>query len=102
MGLRPVRQRLATGQLDVTSIRSLYGSEDFAAAAKDDKLLTAVVGFGEKTDFLLDPPAGDAAKVKEALDAIKSEPGSREETFAALKSPWKSTCRCGPRNAARS
>jgi hypothetical protein len=68
-----------------SSIGSLYGGEDFAAAAKDDNLLTAVVGFGEKTDFLLDPPASDSAKVKEALDAIKSEPGSREATFAALK-----------------
>jgi hypothetical protein len=69
----------------LTSIRSLYGSEEIANATKDDKLLTAVAGFGEKTDFLLDPPVGDAAKVKEALDAVKNEAGSREQTFAALK-----------------
>lgn len=68
-----------------TAIGSLYGSDDFKAAASDDKLLTAVVGFVEKTDLLLDPPSSDAAKVKEALDAAKSEPGSREGTFAALK-----------------
>jgi hypothetical protein len=72
-------------QSTLTSVRSLYGSEDFTAAASDDKLLTAVVGFGEKTDFLLDPPASDPAKVKDALDTVKGEPGSREETFAALK-----------------
>lgn len=75
--------RLATSTL--TSIRSLYDQEEFAAAAQDDKLLTAAVGFGERTDFLLDPPAADAAEVKQALDNVKSEPGSREETFAALK-----------------
>lgn len=75
--------RLVTSTL--TSLRSLYGSEDIAAAAKEDQLLTAVVGFGESTDFLLDPPLADVAKVNEALDAVKSAPGSREETFAALK-----------------
>jgi len=69
----------------LSSIKSFYGGEEIAAAAKEDKLLSAVVGFGEKTDFLLDPPVGDAAKVKEALDAVKNEPGSREQTFAALK-----------------
>lgn len=69
----------------LSSVRTLYGSDDFAEATKDDKLLTAVVGFGEKTDFLLDPPVSDPAKVMEALDAAKSEPGSREATFAALK-----------------
>lgn len=69
----------------LTSIKSLYNAEELAAAAKEDKLLSAVVGFGEKTDFLLDPPAGDVAKLKEAFDAVKNEAGSREETFAALK-----------------
>lgn len=69
----------------ITAIGSLYASDDFRAAAADDKLLSAVVGFGETTDLLLDPPSSDAAKVKAALDAAKSEPGSREGTFAALK-----------------
>ena len=69
----------------VTSIHTLYGTDDLTAAGQDGKLLTTVVGFGEKTDFLLDPPVSDVAQVKEAFDAVKSEAGSREETFAALK-----------------
>lgn len=69
----------------ITSIHALYGAEDLIAAAQEEKLLTAVMGFGEKTDFLLDPPVGDIAQIKAAFDAVKSEPGSREETFAAVK-----------------
>jgi hypothetical protein len=75
--------RLVTSTL--TSVQSLYGANDIAAAAGDDKLLTAVVGFDERSDFLLDPPSGDVAKIKEALSVVKTAEGSREATFATTK-----------------
>jgi len=69
----------------VAPIKSLYASEDLAAAGKEGKLLTAILAFDDKADFLLDPPAGDPDKVNEALDALKAAAASREATFAALK-----------------
>lgn len=68
----------------LTAIQALYAEDDIAAAVQEEKLLTAVVGFGEKAEFLLDPPASDSAQVKEKLAAVKTEPGGREATFAAL------------------
>jgi hypothetical protein len=69
----------------LSSARALHAADDLAAAAKEKKLIAAVVGFGEKTDLLLDPPTGDADQLKAAFDAVKTEPGSRENTYAALK-----------------
>jgi hypothetical protein len=75
--------RLTTSSLNAA--KSLYAAQDISAAAKENKLVTAVVGFGEKSDFLLDPPTGDPTQVTAALDTIKTEPGNKEATFAALK-----------------
>jgi hypothetical protein len=55
-----------------------------ASSAGEGKLLSAVVGFDEKVDFLLDPPADDWQAVKAALDAIQPASGGKEMTFAAI------------------
>jgi hypothetical protein len=70
----------------LTAGKTIYGEEAIAAAAKEDKLLSAVVCFSEAAEFVLDPPAGDPEKVLSALEAIKSVPGSREAIFTALSS----------------
>lgn len=69
----------------IASAKAMYDIEPMASAAKDNKLFTSVVGYCEKTEFLTESPISEVAKVKEALDAIKTEPGSRETTFTTLK-----------------
>lgn len=75
--------RLVTTSLNAA--KALHASEDLNTAAKSDKLVTAIIGFGEKSDFLLDPPTGDPSQVAAAFDAVKTESGSKEATFATLK-----------------
>lgn len=75
--------RLITSTL--TAARTFCDEPDFVEAAKDEKLLSAVIGFGEKTDLLLDPPTADLAAVKDTLNGVKTEAGTREATFASVK-----------------
>lgn len=50
-----------------------------------DPLLTAVVAFGDKVEFVVDPPTGDWQKAQAGLGGVQSAGGSREQTFGAIK-----------------
>ncbi len=54
-------------------------------AARDDRLLTAVVAFGTEVEFLLDEPSGDAQHVIDAFNAYRPDPSGKEMTFTAIK-----------------
>ena len=74
--------------IDVTAAaKAYYDSSDVRELSKEanSPLLTAVVGFTDSAELLLDPPTGDCDQVKTAFDAIKTGTGGRERTFAALK-----------------
>src|SRR4029079_18035492 len=51
----------------------------------DNPLLTSIVTFDDKTEFLINPPSSDASQIETAFDEIKSSPSSREMTFTAIK-----------------
>ena len=50
----------------------------------DDRLLTAVVAFGQNVDFILEP-TGDREQVLKALDALRLDDSGREVTFKAIQ-----------------
>lgn len=50
-----------------------------------DKLLTAVVSFGEKVEFTIDPPTADATRVVDAMTTLKEDKSGKEMTFSAVK-----------------
>jgi len=51
----------------------------------DQPLLTSIVAFADKPEFILDPPSSDAKQVEAAFDEISSVSNSQEMTFAAIK-----------------
>jgi hypothetical protein len=50
-----------------------------------DRLLTAVVSYGEKVEFTVDPPTADAARVTAAMSGLKEDKSGKEMTFSAVK-----------------
>jgi hypothetical protein len=52
--------------------------------AKEPRLTTAVVSFGQDVKFPLEEPTADAQAVMQAIDAIPADQGSQEATFAAI------------------
>ncbi len=58
---------------------------ELAAAADADRLLTAVVSFGEKVELTIDPPTSDAARVTAAMTDIAEDKSGKEMTFSAVK-----------------
>jgi hypothetical protein len=48
-------------------------------------LLTAIVGFDDKVQFLVDPPTGDVQKIAEGFDTLKPSAAGREMPFTAVK-----------------
>jgi hypothetical protein len=49
-----------------------------------DRLLTAVISFGEKVEFTIDPPTADASRVIEAISTLKEDKSGKEMTFSAV------------------
>lgn len=62
-----------------------YAELTKAQPAESDELLTAVVTFGEKVEFTIDPPTADSARVIEAMTQIKVDESAKEMTFSAVK-----------------
>jgi hypothetical protein len=54
-----------------------------------DRLLTAVISFGEKVEFTIDPPTADAARVTDAMSALKEDKSGKEMTFSAVEAALK-------------
>ena len=71
----------------VQAAKAWYDSTDIKqlSAGSEQKLLTTIVAYDETAEFLLDPPAADGQKVKEAFDKIQPSTAGREKTFTALK-----------------
>ncbi len=67
------------------AIRDFYAQRPAEQSGSDDaRLLTAVVAFGQKVDFILEP-TGDQAAVLEALDSLRLDDSGREATFEAIQ-----------------
>jgi len=71
----------------VPAAKALYGDPDFKAlaTASPEQLLSAVVAFDDKAEFVLDPPSADLAESAAALDKFPPSTSGRENTFAAVK-----------------
>lgn len=71
-----------TGQL-----RDYYSNPKTPAGdpKQADRLLTAVVTFGETTSYLLESPSGSGTTVAAALSSVTVDPSGRENSFAALQ-----------------
>jgi hypothetical protein len=64
-------------------------SESYAKLTGDqeaDRLLTAVVSFGQEVTFVVDPPSSDVAQVREALTSLPVDSSGREQLFGAIQS----------------
>ena len=71
----------------VPAAKALYDDADLKqlAGAAPEQLLTAVVAFDDKAEFVLDPPSADLAQSAAALDKLPPSTSGRENTFAAVK-----------------
>ncbi|MEX2172866.1 MAG: vWA domain-containing protein [Pirellulaceae bacterium] len=80
----PSAQSIVNGA--IPAAQALYDAEDIRplASATDPALLSAVIAFDDKAEFLLDPPVGDAQQVQAAFDKIQPSTGGKENTFAAI------------------
>jgi hypothetical protein len=67
--------------------QTFYSSPQVAewSAAANKPLVTSIVAFDDKSEFILDPPSSDGKKVKAGFEDIGSSPSSREMTFTAIK-----------------
>lgn len=54
-------------------------------AAQPGQLVSAVIGFGEETNFVLETPSADSAAVKNAFNELKTGNEGREVTFITLQ-----------------
>ncbi len=54
-------------------------------SADSDRFLTAVVSFGEKVEFTIDPPTQDAARVIAAMTGLPEDKTGKELTFSAVQ-----------------
>ncbi|HEY2411191.1 MAG TPA: vWA domain-containing protein [Pirellulaceae bacterium] len=66
---------------------AFYRSRHVAAWAylADKPLLTSIVAFDDKLEFLIDPPSPDGKSVEAAFNELRSSSSSREMTFTAIK-----------------
>jgi hypothetical protein len=66
---------------------AFYRSRHVAAWASlaDKPLLTSIVAFDDKLEFLIDPPSPDGKTVEAAFNELRSSSSSREMTFTAIK-----------------
>ncbi len=71
----------------VPAAKALYDDPDLKqlAGAAPEQLLTAVVAFDDRAEFILDPPSADLAQAAAALDKFPPSTSGRENTFAAVK-----------------
>jgi len=71
----------------VSAAKALYSEADLKqlASAGPEQLLTAVVAFDDKAEFILDPPSADLAQAQAALDKFPPSTSGRENTLAAVK-----------------
>jgi hypothetical protein len=71
----------------IPAAKALYEDPDLKqlAGAAPEQLLTAVVAFDDKAEFVLDPPSADLAQSAAALDIFPPSTSGRENTFAAVK-----------------
>jgi hypothetical protein len=71
----------------VPAAKALYEDADLKqlASAAPERLLTAVVAFDDKAEFILDPPSADLAQAQSSLDKFPPSSSGRENTFAAVK-----------------
>ena len=60
-----------------------YGK--LTAGQNADRLLTAVVQFGQEAKFAVDPPSSDLALIQPALTSLEVDSSGRENLFAAVK-----------------
>ena len=67
--------------------KAFYDNPEIRQFTVDEKqrLLTSLIVFDDKLEFLLDPPSDDWQKVKSAFDQFKSGEGGKELTFTTLK-----------------
>jgi hypothetical protein len=81
----PSSQKIVTQA--TAAVKEFYDSPDVRqwSLSSDDPLLSAVIGYDESTELLLDPPTGDWQKVKAAVDGIQPSASGRENTFAAIQ-----------------
>lgn len=52
---------------------------------QDEVLLTAITSYGEKLNFLLDPPSGDVEKIREAIGKIQIDKSGKENMCTAIR-----------------
>jgi hypothetical protein len=71
----------------VPSAKALYDDAEFKAlaTAAPEQLLTAVIAFDDKVEFVVDPPSADLAQAAAGLDKFPPSTSGRENTFAAVK-----------------
>ncbi|MCI0359185.1 MAG: VWA domain-containing protein [Planctomycetaceae bacterium] len=81
----PSAQRLVGSA--VPAAKALYDDPDLKqlASSAPEQLLTAVIAFDDKADFVLDPPSADLAQAQASLDRFPPSTSGRESTFAAVK-----------------
>lgn len=70
-----------------TAAKDFYESQPVRQMTLENKqlLLTAVVGFDEKIDFVLDPPSDNWQAARDALGKVPQSTVARKNTFAAVK-----------------
>lgn len=79
----PSSQRMATSA--AAAAAEYYDSAEIREAAKaGDTLTTAIVGYDEKVEFVLEPTA-DVDQVRNTIGALQPATGGREMTFTAIK-----------------
>ena len=66
------------------AVRSIYGKQQSPEHVQEQRLLTAIVTYGEKVDELPEPSA-DAAAAIAAFEKIAPDAQGMEATFAAMK-----------------
>jgi hypothetical protein len=80
----PSAQKIVTQA--TAAVKELYDSSDVRqwSLSSDDPLLTAVIGYDETAEFLLEP-TGDWQTVKATIDTIQPSSSGRENTFATIR-----------------
>jgi len=81
----PSSQRLVGNA--VQAAKALYADPDLKqlASSGPEQLLTAVIAFDDKAEFILDPPSADLAQAQTSLDRFPPSTSGRENSFAAVK-----------------
>lgn len=65
-------------------VYSEFESNGLPGGKSADHLSTAIVSFGEKTNFVLEEPTSDFQEVIAAIDQIPTDDSGKEKTFATI------------------